>query len=70
MLPSHGQDTAAVKIRFTGQAVPLIFRIRGAMFLVNRRDLICRVPSLYFWLVSSPGLAQRLGGFKFRSSSN
>lgn len=37
MLPLHGQDTAAVKSLFTGQAVPLILVMLEVMFLVNRR---------------------------------
>lgn len=37
MLPLHGQDTAAVEVRLTGQALPLIFIMLEVMFLVNRR---------------------------------
>jgi len=49
-LPSHGQNTAAVKRIVTGQAGPLIFSLQEAMFLVNRRGFnsVCRVPSLPF----------------------
>lgn len=36
MLPSHSQDTAAVKLLVTGQESPLI-SFQGAMFLVNRQ---------------------------------
>ena len=36
-LPSHGQNTAAVKLLVTGQAGPLILGGQEAMFLVNRR---------------------------------
>lgn len=36
-LPSHGQNTAAVKRVVTGQAGPLILVFQEAVFLVNRR---------------------------------
>ena len=50
-LPSHGQDTAAVKQLVTGQAGPLICGFQEAMFLVNRRGhCVCRVPSFSFSL--------------------
>lgn len=51
-LPSHGQDTAAVKPGVTGQAGPLMWGQQEAMFLVNRRGLecVCRVPSFPFGL--------------------
>lgn len=39
-LPSHGQNTAAVKHIVTGQAGPLICYLQEAMFLVNRRGLV------------------------------
>lgn len=46
MLPLHGQDTAAVKVKLTGQALPLIFIMLEVMFLVNRRGL-CLPSSFY-----------------------
>jgi len=38
MLPSHGQNTAAVELLVTGQAGPSMLRVQRAMFLVNRRN--------------------------------
>jgi len=43
MLPLHGQGTAAVE-KITGQDEPLI-KSQEAMFLVNSRTNVCKVPS-------------------------
>jgi len=51
-LPSHGQNTAAVKHIVTGQAGPLILirLARGDVFGKQARLSVCRVPSLSFSL--------------------
>lgn len=49
-LPLHGQNTAAVKLIVTGQAGPLIhWFMQEAMFLVNRRGLMCLPSSFSFF---------------------
>lgn len=59
-LPLHGQDTAAVE-NSLGRQYPLCLEKQGAMFLVNRRGLFCRVPSLYLWLGVPPELVSTVG---------